>query len=147
VAASRKQRKKPAVEKDLLDAFLPRASSVGDVTLQPLSFLHYIAFDRIASPLIGTGTAIGLRDVAAALLICSLPPDGVTAAFAGGIDAFWADVDRFAGRLSLAGMLDAPAKLSAHLEASFSTAMRPASSGDDAVPFVPPPEAAATPLS
>ncbi len=126
-------RKKGAstIDTSVLDAFLPKQLAVSGVPLQPITFLHYIALERIESPLVSTGRECTARDVAAGLLLCSLPPDGVQSAMAGGVDAFWGLVDEFAGRMSVGGMMEAPAVLSAHLDRAFSTAMRPASGGDD----------------
>jgi len=138
MATRKKQPKTPAYQ-SVLDAFLPKIMTVAGLDLQPISALHYLCLQRISSPLIENGAKATPTDIMAALLICTLEPAALSALFAGGVDVFWRECDLFAGRIDMAGLLEAPAKVTAHIDAAFANAMIPTDDGgegDDA-PFAP----------
>jgi hypothetical protein len=121
----------------VLDAVFPAEVRIGALALQPVSLLHYMALERIKSPLLQLGSTVQVRDVAAAVLVLSVPAKTLQSLFAGGDEGFHRRVDEFAMRVPAADILAAPSRLLSHLNAAFATAIPAGSSGgreDDPLP-------------
>ena len=138
---------KPLPFRSVLDAFFPKAMTISGIVLQPISALHYLFLQEIGSPLIAPEKTDGKmvvratsRDVMAGIFVCALKAEDLAQVAAKGVDAFWAELPYFEARLDMAGLLQAPAKIMAHIDQAFDNAMAAAADPgeDDDAPFVAP---------
>ncbi|MFA5058264.1 MAG: hypothetical protein WC485_09140 [Opitutaceae bacterium] len=127
------ERTPPAV----VEGMVPDELRVGQVVLQPVTIGHYLALEKIASPILELGKKpgpkVGLIDLARAAYILSLPAE--QAMKAAGSPAFEDGVAEFCGRVPAAVIGELGRKIVAHLNAAFAPLAGERAGGNQDGPF------------
>lgn len=125
----------------VLDAFFPATVKVAGLVLKHrFSVKHWLALEKIQSPLVTADGTIKLLDAVRALYIAAMDPAEVFEKVSAGREQFEKDALDLAGRIPLAEAAGLTAAVMRHINKEFVTA-RPGSSdaqegdGDDASPL------------
>lgn len=104
----------------VLDAFAPPVMRIGTVALRPMSMGHFLALERISSPVLADIREASTEDAARALFLLTLPGDEAMT-LAGDRAALDARLGPFASALPVAEIVPMAWKLAQHLKAAFET--------------------------
>ena len=124
---SKKAKPKPSstgTARAVLDAFMPAEVRIAGVVLQPLMIAHFMALEKIGSPLVSNKPTT-THDVVAGLLLLSRPAREAKRTASQPEQAFSDLVDELAARIPAIDLLGAGEKLQAHVDGAFATAPLP----------------------
>ena len=128
---------KSTTPKAILDALFPEPVTVAGLRLQPVTALHYLALEKMSSPLVGDGPEPTSEDLLVALLILSSTTAQVRQMLqlgSGGIAALAVDL---AARFNARDLLGVVPVLVGHLNSAFATAIPVATKEGEVPPLAP----------
>jgi hypothetical protein len=128
---------KSTTPKAILDALFPEPVTIAGLKLQKVSALHYLALEKIQSPLVGDGPEPTSEDLLEALLILSSTPPQVRDLLALGVDGIATLARDLAARLEVGDLLRMVPQLTAHVVAAFATAVPTAAPDGEVRPLAP----------
>ena len=141
---------KTTTPRAILEALFPNPVTVANFKLQPVTALHYLALERIQSPLVGDAPEPTSLDLLMALVILSATPPQVRELLASGNARISEMAELLAERMTPRDVVGILPLLLAHVAAAFATMvptaapdgevrpLAPASSSAPSTPSVPP---------
>lgn len=131
----------------VLDAFFPPEVSVGDIAFAPFTIMHYLALEKVRSPLIAGEDEVAppkptTLDLLRALLIVSLQGRDLKALMARGDAALEDAALELACRIPAPGILGSAEAIVRHINAGFATALPAGGESAEDSPFPGAPAAA-----
>jgi hypothetical protein len=129
---------KSTTPKAILDALFPDAVTVAGLRLQPFTSLHYLALERINSPLVGESAADPVcEDLLAALLILSSTPKTLREMLGFGQPLFGQLTLDLAERVPINQLPGIIPLLKAHINTAFAPAVPTAAPDGEVRPLAP----------